>query len=438
MRDNSVDAFFALVRAGLWGKAGSNLNVDLNINENVDWEKVYQLAQEQSVQGLVLQGIGRLKSHNNLPGAEGDTVCDQRGANLNDNANEGLTNSPQVSISIPQALLLQWIGEVQLIEQRNKDMNAFVANLFDTLRSQGVNALLAKGQGVAQCYEKPLWRTSGDVDLLLSNDDYPKAKESLMPLGVLTEPEETAKKHLAINIEGWIVELHGTLHCGLSRYVDKILDEVHLDAFEGKMSDGRGRNVRVWKNGETDVPLLAAENSVFYVFTHILQHFYKGGIGLRQICDWCRLLWTFKESLDQGELESRICKAKLTAEWMAFGTFAVEYLGMPIEAMPLLNADLNALPALQALSTAEKKSNMAKNLGKKADKICDFILEVGNFGHNRDDSYFQKHSYFVQKCISAWRRVWDLGRHARIFPINSIRFFFGIMYNGIVSAIKGE
>lgn len=407
MRDNTFEVFFALVRTGLWEKAGVTLSDVLNLNENVDWEKVYQLSQEQAVQGLVLQGVERLKRQNDR-------------------------------LNIPQVLLLQWIGEVQLIEQQNREMNAFVAELFEKLRNQGINALLVKGQGVAQCYEKPLWRTSGDVDILLSNDDYLKAKESLMPLGVLSGPEGTAKKHLAIDIEGWTIELHGTLHCGLSRSVDKMLDEVQTDTFEGKMSGRRGKIVRVWKNGETDVPLLAVENDVFYVFTHILQHFYKGGIGLRQICDWCRLLWTYKESLDQGELESWIRKAKLMTEWMAFGTFAVEYLGMPIEAMPLLNADLNALPALQALSTAEKKSNMAKNLGKKADKICDFILEVGNFGHNRDNSYFQKHSYFVQKCISAWRRVNDLYRHAAIFPINSVRFFFGIMYNGIVSAIRGE
>lgn len=423
MRDNSIDAFFALVRAGLWGKAGVTLSDVLNLNENVDWEKVYQLAQEQAVLGLVLQGIEWLKKHN---------------VDLDDNANEGLASSPQVKNNIPQALLLQWIGEVRLIEQQNKEMNAFIAELFEKLRIWGINAFLVKGQGVAQCYEKPFWRSYGDVDLLLSKDDYPKAKEFLMPLGVLSEPEETAKRHLAIDIEGWTIELHGTLHCDLSRTVDKILDEVQTDTFEGKMSDGRDKNVRVWKNGEIDVPLLAVENDVFYVFTHILQHFYKGGIGLRQICDWCRLLWTYKDSLNHGMLESRIRKAKLTTEWMAFGTFAVEYLGMPVEAMPLLNADLDALPALQALSTAEKKSNMAKNLGKKADKICDFILEVGNFGHNRDNSYFQKHSYFVQKCISAWRRVWDLGRHARFFPIISIRFFFGIMYNGIVSAIRGE
>ena len=105
-------------------------------------------------------------------------------------------------------------------------------------------------------------------------------------------------------------------------------------------------------------------------------------------------------------------------EWKAFGAFAVGNLGMPLDAMPFYSAD--------------------QRWKKKAAKICSFVLEVGNFGHNRDNSYFQKHSYFVQKCISAWRRVKDLCRHARIFPLNSFRFFFGIMFNGVRSAIRGE
>lgn len=73
-------------------------------------------------------------------------------------------------------MLLQWIGEVQVIEQRNKEMNAFVADLIEKLRKVDIYSLLVKGQGVAQCYEKPLWRSCGDVDLFLSDANYKKAK----------------------------------------------------------------------------------------------------------------------------------------------------------------------------------------------------------------------------------------------------------------------
>lgn len=236
-----------------------------------------------------------------------------------------------------------------------------------------------------------------------------------MPKGVLTEPEEAGKKHLALQVGQWAVELHGSLRVGLSKRVDRMLDKVQYDIFYCGQ-------VRSWTNGHTQVFLPAANEDVVYVFAHILQHFYKGGIGLRQICDWCRLMWTYKDLLNHKELELRIREAGLMSEWKAFGALAIEYLGFPKDSMPLLNVN----DALNA------------NLKRKADRIMEFILEVGNFGHNRDNSYFQKHSYLVQKCISAWRRVKDLCRHVRIFPVNSVRFFFGIMYNGIVSTVRGE
>lgn len=385
MRDNTGSVFFELLKAGLWGEADANLNVNHNLFEGVEWEKIYQLAQEQSVLGLVLAGLEQYK-------------------NLNAN----------LDFNIPKVLLLQWIGEVQIIEKQNKDMNAFIAELIEKLRKEDIYAILVKGQGIAQCYEKPLWRSSGDVDLLLSKDNYEKAKAFLLPLGDITEPEEARKKHFAMQIEQWTVELHGTLHVGLSARVDRMLDNVQYDIFHGGM-------VRSWVNGQTQVFLPAAVEDVVYVFAHILQHFYKGGIGLRQICDWCRLLWTYRESLNHEYLESKIRETGLMSEWKAFGAFAVRYLGMPIEAIPLLNAN----------------EDLSANI-KKTDKICGFILEVGNFGHNRDNSYFQKHSYIVQNSISAWRRVKDLCRHATIFPVNSVRFFFGIMYNGILSTLRGE
>ena len=89
MIDNTIEAFFKLLRAGLWG----NGNLDIRIEGAADWQEVYRLATEQSVIGLVLAGL----EHSD--------------------------------VKPPQVLLLQWIGEVQMIEQRNKAMNQFVAEL---------------------------------------------------------------------------------------------------------------------------------------------------------------------------------------------------------------------------------------------------------------------------------------------------------------------
>ena len=375
MTDNNTKVLFVLVGAGLWGT-----RVQLASYGDVDYELILRIAQEQSIVGLVAAGMEHV-----------------------------------VDLKVPQKYALQFAGETLHLEQRNKAMNTFIADLIDQLRKKDIYAILVKGQGVAQCYEKPLWRSSGDVDLMLSNDNYEKTKAFLLPMGEITEPEEARKKHFAMRIGQWEVELHGTLHSGLSSRVDRVLDKLQDELFYGG-------EIRSWMNGNTQVFLPNANEDVVYVFAHVLQHFYKGGIGLRQICDWCRLLYIYRDSLNHSLLESRIRKMGLMPEWKAFGAFAVEYLGMPIEAMPFLEASIG----------------INNSLKKKAERIKDFVIEVGNFGHNRDNSYFQKRSYLARKCISAWRRVKDAFRHARIFPVNSVRFFFGIMWNGVVSVVRGE
>lgn len=354
--------FFEILRAGLWVKESR-----LSQLGNIDYSVILQLAEEQSVVGLVTAGL--------------DHVSD---------------------VKVPQEWMLQFIGETLQIEQQNRDMNVFVARLIDKLRKENVYTTLVKGQGIAQCYDKPLWRASGDVDLLLSDSNYEKAKKVLIPLAEEVENEYKTFKHLGMTMKGgFVVELHGTMHSRLSRRIDRVIDEAQKDVFYGG-------NVRSWMNSGTSVFLPSPDNDVIFVFTHILHHYYIEGIGLRQICDWCRLLWTYRDSLNHELLEYRIHDAGLMSEWKVFAAFAVEYLGMPVSAMPLFN------------------ENECQKLHGKAEHILKFVLESGNFGHNREAA--------SGKFNSAWSKMKDFARHARIFPIDSIRFFFHFLRDGLVLA----
>lgn len=49
---------------------------------------------------------------------------------------------------------------------------------------------------------------------------------------------------------------------------------------------------------------------------------------LRQVCDRCRLLYTHRESLDFGKLDTWIRKSSLMGEWKAFYNLVCKYLGM--------------------------------------------------------------------------------------------------------------
>ena len=247
-------------------------------------------------------------------------------------------------------------------------------------------------------------RACGDVDLLLSDVYYEKAKAFLSPLASSVETEATREKHFALTIDSWLVELHGSLRSDCLRKMDRGIDQIQDDLF-------CGGNVRSWKNGRTHVFLPSANNDVLLVFTHILKHFFRNGIGLRQICDWCRLLWSFKDTIKIDLLEKRISAMGIMTEWKTFASLAVNTLGMPMEAVPLYEGK--------------------EKWYKKADHVLARILADGNFGHNRDLSYANKHKPIVRKIISFWRHTCNSVNQFRIFPFDTIKVWNRMVLNGI-------
>ena len=347
------------MRAGLWEKEAR-----LSQFEDINFDGILRIAEEQSVVGLAAAGL--------------EHVIDRKA---------------------PQEMLLQFVGESLQLEQQNSAMNDFISKLIERMRVAGIYALLVKGQGIAQCYDRPMWRASGDVDLYLSESNYKEAKECLTPLASYVGGEDYKRHHLDMTVDSWTVELHGTMHSDFSKRMNRVLDDVHQSLFYGG-------EVRSWNDNGVSVFLPSANNDVIIIFTHIIQHFYVGGIGLRQVCDWCRLLWKYRKEIDVNLLESRIRKAGLMTEWRAFAALAVEYLGMPVEAMPLYSE--------------------SRCYRKKAGRIMKMILKAGNFGHSiNDESYRAKYSGLKADIITFFRRLKEYVRLSMIFPKNGPRFFLG-------------
>lgn len=363
-------AFIALVRAGLWEK-----DIQVSSYGEINYHVIYQLATQQTVVGIVAAGIEHV-----------------------------------VDIKVPQDVALSFAGTTLQLEQRNVTMNSFLEKFFNQIQAQKINPLLVKGQGIAQCYERPLWRECGDVDLFLNAENYGRAKRWLSSIGKQTQDDEVEyKKHIAFWVDSWDVELHGTLREELSTKMDRVIDEIQINTFE------KG-NFRVWKNGETDVLIPAPDDDVLYVFAHVIKHFFRGGIGLRQICDWCRLLWTFHEIIDHRLLEKHLRDMGVMSEWHAFAEFAVETLGMPVDAMPLYSP--------------------SKIHAWKSKRICNYILKVGNFGHNRDMSYKSQSTFIKRMMISLKYRTSDFAKQVMIFPLDAVRAYWYIWGTGFKVVAK--
>lgn len=368
---NTEKVFLALLRAGLWEQ-----EVFLQPYEPVDFNAVYKLAEEQSVTGLIAGGIEQIKD-----------------------------------IRLKKLEVRPFLIKSISIERRNSSMNEFVSWLFKRLREEGISPVLVKGQGVAQCYARPQWRAAGDIDLFLSDSDYSKSKEVLKPISTSVDDEVAVKKHIGMQLSGFEVELHGTLKALISNRWDKCLADIQDDIFNM-------REVRTWNNDGVDIYLPKADNDIVLIFSHFLKHFYKGGIGLRQVCDWCRLIYTYHDSINIHLLGARLQRMDVMPEWKAFASLAVDYLGMPKEFIPFY----------------EK----SRGNSRKASQILSIIFETGNFGHNKDTSYYRKHSYLIIKFISFFRWVKEYARSFIIFPRNTLRVFWRMLTFGLSVTAQGK
>lgn len=367
---NNQETFLTLVRAGLWEKEALLIPF-----KDINFSELLSLAEDQSVVGLVAAGL------------------------------ENVTD-----VKVPKEVLLQFIGESLQLEQKNKAMNDFIGKLINEMRHAGIDALLVKGQGIAQCYERPLWRASGDIDLLLDAQNYEKAKLFLKALASKVEPEGRYLKHSAYAIGGWIVELHGNMKTRHSWRMDRVIDEVQRETFQSRLF----RTVEI---GRAEIQLPAPNSDVIIVFTHYLKHLFGGGIGLRQLCDWCRLLRTYQYEIDHRHLELRLKKMGIVSEWKAFAAYAVEHLGMPTEAMPLYFGD--------------------EKWKRKAKRISDIVLRSGTFGH-ADHSYIKQSPFVIRKMKSFWKGTKEHFRLITVFPKDALKFYLFFIVNRSNDAMRGE
>ena len=362
--------FFALLRSGLWNEVPERAPFD----GGVDWESLYRLSFAQTVGPLVTDGVNRL---------------------------------PKEYLPAEPEHLDPFLGDMMATAQRNRVLDSFIPKVFHALR--GIPVVLVKGQSLAQDYPDPERRQPGDIDLLLPPSSYAAAKEILLPKATHVSKEDVQTLHQGMHFYSVEVELHGSISTLMSRKLDRQLAALLKEQFDG-------RSLPTVTIGGAEIPVPEANFNAVYIFVHFLQHYWSGGVGLRQFVDWTTFVSVHKRDIHPVILEQRLEELGLLNLWKVFTGFAQEYLGCPAEKLPL--------------ATRPKP--------RKNARIWRYVRRCGNFGKNQDRKR-KKESYLVRKIHSLWRLVIaDRLRHFPVFPKESIRFFFGAFGYGLQRLAKGE
>ena len=368
---NTREQFFALLRSGLWGSAAN----PSDFPANTDWKAIFRLAQQQTVSAIVHDGFSTLPAD--------------------------LHPAPP--------LLHQWYAYVAKIEQSHELINQRLAEVTMRLQEEGIHSILLKGQGVAEHYRIPNHRHCGDIDLYIGAKEYKRIYKVVQQWGIDPESDFENTKHYHFRFKGVSIEVHHTAQDLNNIFCNRAFQrwtKYHLSA----------DRIRKWAVGETEVWLPPVNFDALYIFSHACQHFFQGGIGVRQFCDWARYLHRFNRDIDREALIQNLATFGLTDVWQQFSPVAVEYLGLPEKEMPLYTP----CPP------------------KKTERIVTHILKDGNFGFNRRvGQASQRPKGYVSGKLYSFRRIQGrLWKLLPLFPKEVVSHSSTHLVKGIIRIIK--
>lgn len=230
----------------------------------------------------------------------------------------------------PEASLLEaWEQYAIKIKKRNIMSEAAISALIPFLHEKGVEGVILKGQGLAGLFkadgknELGIYRTSGDIDFLVTNvDGCFNIEERIKRLTELARQNDGLREKSYYH------------HCDFGK-IKKRSVELHWRAswfycpwynrrFQKFCQDNMSVCDNAHSNGGFPTPSLAF-NRIF-VLVHIYRHIYGDGIGLRQIIDYYFVLLNSFNDPETGSQEKMETMTILKSLGMARFTAAIMWI----------------------------------------------------------------------------------------------------------------
>ena len=237
----NVDVFFALLRSAM---TKTNEDIDLS---GVDLEELLRLANAHDLahlvcyelerRGLIVEGEG-CENHSTL--AEGQVIDD-------------------------------FVEQLDLAMFRHINREIAVAKVREVLEGEKIPFIILKGTVLMDFYPEPWMRTSSDVDVLVSPDDFVRAVAAFKQSG-LVNFAETDHDLSFYTTEEFHVELHHSL-IDDDRLPDTTKHIKNIWNYSKPSSDGKVERT------------LNDEMFYFYHIAHMAKHFKESGCGIRYFMD---------------------------------------------------------------------------------------------------------------------------------------------------------
>lgn len=279
-----------------------------------------------------------------------------------------------------------------------------------TLEESGIPSMVLKGCAAAEYYPVPELRKSGDVDLLLKNEEAAEnACRCLEAHGFRRAEVQHANHHLVCVSPDQIgVELHMTLA--------EPFDEQRVnDRLVGCQAEFFRHSCEERVMG-ISLPVPERPYLAFHLLLHMLQHFLRAGFGLKLLCDWVAF-WERGCRPEEEQTFLRLVRENGMEGFCGMVTaFSVFYLGLTEEKVSFLtaggsrrikHADLEEF--LSEILEAEEfgKSSQERMVALRGTRVSDFLRE------------------FHHQTLLTYPKA---GKRPVLYPVYWVRMFSGFLY----------
>lgn len=349
------DKAFSLLRSALW-----QIPCHESITDS-DWVHIMHFMRKQALDGIIPDALALM------------------------------TSSPQRT-----KVKMRMIGRQLLVERANLKMNEELISFTKELEKKNIPHVLLKGQGIGTLYPFPQHRVSGDIDLYVPKDYIRRVNDGLLAFG--GKRGEENRHHIDYSVNGILWELH---HCIF--YFQKDSRNIRFMQYVDEALKDKPVYVNV---GCGNVRVLPPTTNVLLLLSHILDHFYCQGIGLRQLCDLAILLDKEHDNINPQKLQDSLKELALERCYRIFGYICVKYIGLAFEKLMI------------------KPTKSDEQLAHKIIKDC---IQGGNFGRNAHSgrktflNWISYYTRFILRLIKFYELNpsealwWPLAKLKRLF-----------------------
>lgn len=252
--------------------------------QKLDWDRVFELSQEQMLNPLIGYALKKSSS----------TGCPEEAANkiISDSFSAAVTECGR---------------------------RGLVISLLDEMEKNGIHAFVVKGFSVSSVYASPESRISADTDICISPEDEEKATEFLRERGFEIQPRWRNGHHFeARHPKMGLLEVHIRLY-------DEIVENVWFDGIDVNMLICQQHQKIFTPDG--DYYTLGDTDLLIFMVLHMVKHFISCGMSLRMMTDVALFMSAKKDVIDSARLWDVMKKLRYDVLLLTVIHTTVKYCG---------------------------------------------------------------------------------------------------------------